>query len=183
MKSLVCLDVSENKMERLPNELGGLVSLTDLLVSQNLIDALPESIGKHLDSTSSSVAWLYCLISLFSYSLFLLQMGKCISSKIIHVRPMEQQKMLNVKNILSSTNISQELFISLLNIVWVIWILINMYLFFFFAGKLRKLSILKADQNRLTYLPESIGNCESLTELVLTENQIQVCMLYFTVLS
>ena len=99
MKSLVCLDVSENKMERLPNELGGLVSLTDLLVSQNLIDALPESIGKHLDSTSSSVAWLYYLISLFSYSLFLLQMGKCISSKIIHVRPMEQQKMLNVKNI------------------------------------------------------------------------------------
>lgn len=42
------------------------------------------------------------------------------------------------------------------------------------AGKLRKLSILKADQNRLSYLPESIGNCESLTELVLTENQLQV---------
>lgn len=45
------------------------------------------------------------------------------------------------------------------------------------AGKLRKLSILKADQNRLTYLPEGIGNCESLTELVLTENQLQVGML------
>lgn len=56
MKSLLCLDVSENKVERLPDELGGLVSLTDLLVSQNLIDALPESIGKNLDSTSSSVA-------------------------------------------------------------------------------------------------------------------------------
>lgn len=49
MKSLLCLDVSENKMERLPEELGGLVSLTDLLVSQNIIDALPETIGKHLD--------------------------------------------------------------------------------------------------------------------------------------
>lgn len=48
MKSLLCLDVSENKMERLPEELGGLVSLTDLLVSQNLIDALPESIGKYV---------------------------------------------------------------------------------------------------------------------------------------
>uniref|UniRef100_A0A8C3AAT5 Leucine rich repeat containing 1 n=1 Tax=Cyclopterus lumpus TaxID=8103 RepID=A0A8C3AAT5_CYCLU len=46
MRSLLCLDVSENKMERLPEELGGLVSLIDLLVSQNLIDALPESIGK-----------------------------------------------------------------------------------------------------------------------------------------
>lgn len=47
MKSLLCLDVSENKIERLPEELGGLLSLADLLVSQNLIDALPESIGKH----------------------------------------------------------------------------------------------------------------------------------------
>ncbi|KAI3363131.1 hypothetical protein L3Q82_011784 [Scortum barcoo] len=46
MKNLLCLDVSENKIERLPEELGGLVSLTDLLVSQNLIDTLPESIGK-----------------------------------------------------------------------------------------------------------------------------------------
>lgn len=48
MKSLLCLDVSENKLERLPEELGGLLSLTDLLVSQNFIDALPESIGKHV---------------------------------------------------------------------------------------------------------------------------------------
>lgn len=72
MKSLLCLDVSENKVERLPDELGGLVSLTDLLVSQNLIDALPESIGKNLDSTSSSVAWLYYPSSFFSNSLFLL---------------------------------------------------------------------------------------------------------------
>lgn len=46
MRSLLCLDVSENKMERLPEELGGLLALTDLLVSQNLIDALPESIGE-----------------------------------------------------------------------------------------------------------------------------------------
>lgn len=48
MKSLLCLDVSENKIERLPEELGGLLSLTDLLVSQNLIDSLPESIGEHV---------------------------------------------------------------------------------------------------------------------------------------
>ncbi len=58
MKSLLCLDVSENKMERLPEELGGLVSLTDLLVSQNLIDALPESIGKHVNSPFSSFQML-----------------------------------------------------------------------------------------------------------------------------
>lgn len=52
----------------------------------------------------------------------------------------------------------------------------HMYIFSLSAGKLRKLSILKVDQNQLAYLPESIGNCESLTELVLTENQLQVCL-------
>lgn len=54
MKSLVCLDVSENKLEHLPEELGGLLQLTDLLVSQNLIDVLPESIGE-LSFLSSSL--------------------------------------------------------------------------------------------------------------------------------
>lgn len=48
MRSLTCLDVSENKLERLPEEMGSLLSLTDLLVSQNLIDVLPEGIGQSL---------------------------------------------------------------------------------------------------------------------------------------
>lgn len=52
MKSLLCLDVSENKVEHLPEELGDLVSLTDLVVSQNLLENLPESIGKHTISSS-----------------------------------------------------------------------------------------------------------------------------------
>lgn len=43
-----------------------------------------------------------------------------------------------------------------------------------FAGKLKKLSILKVDQNRLAQLPEAVGDCESLTELVLTENRLLV---------
>lgn len=45
----------------------------------------------------------------------------------------------------------------------------------FSPGKLRRLSILKVDQNKLIQLTDSIGECESLTELVLTENQLQVC--------
>lgn len=53
MKSLLCLDVSENKLERLPEELGNLPLLTDLLVSQNIIDALPESIGNYAHSHPS----------------------------------------------------------------------------------------------------------------------------------
>lgn len=54
MKSLLCLDVSENKIERLPEELGNLPLLTDLLVSQNVLDALPESIGKYAHPHLSS---------------------------------------------------------------------------------------------------------------------------------
>lgn len=38
-------------------------------------------------------------------------------------------------------------------------------------GKLKKLSILKVDQNRLTQ-PEAVGDCKSLTELALTENRL-----------
>uniref|UniRef100_A0A2K6PBW4 Protein scribble homolog n=1 Tax=Rhinopithecus roxellana TaxID=61622 RepID=A0A2K6PBW4_RHIRO len=46
LRRLVCLDVSENRLEELPAELGGLVLLTDLLLSQNLLRRLPDGIGQ-----------------------------------------------------------------------------------------------------------------------------------------
>jgi len=46
LKKLTQLDVSENKLEKLPNEMSGLVSLSDLLVSENQLQYLPEGIGK-----------------------------------------------------------------------------------------------------------------------------------------
>lgn len=42
----MCLDVSENRLEELPVELGGLALLTDLLLSQNLLQRLPDGIGQ-----------------------------------------------------------------------------------------------------------------------------------------
>ena len=42
----MCLDVSENRLEELLAELGGLVLLTDLLLSQNLLQRLPDGIGQ-----------------------------------------------------------------------------------------------------------------------------------------
>lgn len=42
----MCLDVSENRLEALPTELGGLALLTDLLLSQNLLQRLPDGIGQ-----------------------------------------------------------------------------------------------------------------------------------------
>lgn len=41
-------------------------------------------------------------------------------------------------------------------------------------GFLKQLSIFKVDQNRLVRLADSIGECENLTELMLTENLLQV---------
>lgn len=47
LRRLVCLDVSENKLEQLPNEVSGLVALTDLLLSQNLLECIPDGIGEY----------------------------------------------------------------------------------------------------------------------------------------
>lgn len=46
LKNLVCLDVSENRLEDLPEEIGGLENLTDLHLSQNVIEILPDGIGQ-----------------------------------------------------------------------------------------------------------------------------------------
>ena len=41
--------MSENRLEELPAELSGLLALTDLLLTHNLLDAVPDSIGNHGD--------------------------------------------------------------------------------------------------------------------------------------
>lgn len=41
-------------------------------------------------------------------------------------------------------------------------------------GQLKQLSILKVDQNRLCEVTEAIGDCENLSELILTENLLTV---------
>ena len=48
LKRLTQMDVSENKLERLPDEISGLVHLTDLILSQNTIEFLPDGIGERL---------------------------------------------------------------------------------------------------------------------------------------
>ncbi|KAJ3611165.1 hypothetical protein NHX12_021181, partial [Muraenolepis orangiensis] len=45
LRRLVCLDVSVNRLESLPVELSGLLALTDLLLTHNLLDTVPDSIG------------------------------------------------------------------------------------------------------------------------------------------
>ncbi len=45
LRNLTQLDVSENKLEQLPEEISGLTQLTDFILSQNHIEYLPEGIG------------------------------------------------------------------------------------------------------------------------------------------
>jgi len=45
LKRLMQLDVSENKLERLPDSIGQLSSLSDLHLSDNQIDYLPDTFG------------------------------------------------------------------------------------------------------------------------------------------
>jgi len=42
----VCLDLSENKLETIPDSIGELLNLTDLTLSSNCLEVLPDSIGK-----------------------------------------------------------------------------------------------------------------------------------------
>ena len=46
LRKLTQIDISENKLERLPEEINGLINLTDLILSQNQLENLPEGIGK-----------------------------------------------------------------------------------------------------------------------------------------
>ena len=46
LKNLTQLDVSENKLEQLPEEIAGLTQLTDCILSQNHLEYLPEGLGK-----------------------------------------------------------------------------------------------------------------------------------------
>ena len=46
LKKLTQLDVSENVLEYLPEEISGLTNLTDLCLSQNNLERLPDGIGE-----------------------------------------------------------------------------------------------------------------------------------------
>ena len=52
LKQLMFLDASKNRIECLPNEIDGCLNLGDLHLSINLLQQLPENIGKPVFSTS-----------------------------------------------------------------------------------------------------------------------------------
>ena len=54
LKNLTQLDVSENKLEQLPEEIAGLTQLTDFILSQNHLEYLPEGLGKPTTTTTTN---------------------------------------------------------------------------------------------------------------------------------
>ena len=46
LRNLVCLDLSENKLESIPDSIGDLTNMTDLTLSHNFISSLPDTIGR-----------------------------------------------------------------------------------------------------------------------------------------
>jgi len=46
LRKLTQLDLSDNKLTKLPEEIGGLANVTDFLISQNQLEYLPDSIGR-----------------------------------------------------------------------------------------------------------------------------------------
>ena len=54
MKRLTQLDVSENKLEQLPEEIAGLTQLTDFILSQNHLEYLPEGLGQSVSQSARS---------------------------------------------------------------------------------------------------------------------------------
>lgn len=58
----MCLDVSENRLEELPSELNGLLALTDLLLTQNLLEVVPDSIGEKHQGKGQVCFLCWCLL-------------------------------------------------------------------------------------------------------------------------
>lgn len=58
----MCLDVSENRLEELPSELNGLLALTDLLLTQNLLEVVPDSIGEEQPCVETAQAAVLVLV-------------------------------------------------------------------------------------------------------------------------
>lgn len=79
MRRLVCLDVSENRLAELPSEISGLIALTDLLLSQNILELVPDSIGEiiSISITNADVREI-CMYCATEYGGFTVNQDYCM---------------------------------------------------------------------------------------------------------
>ena len=152
LRKLACFDVSENKLEILP-ELYGLEALTDLHLSQNLLEILPDSVGALRKLTIFKVDQNR-LVALNP------NIGLCISL----------QELVVTENFLTElpTSIGNLTKITNLNLDRNRLEFVPMEI-----GNLTVLGVLSLRENRLCELPSEIGNCRELHVLDVCGNRLR----------
>ncbi|XP_064104431.1 protein scribble homolog isoform X4 [Macrobrachium nipponense] len=163
LKNLLCLDVSENRLEDVPEGLSGLVSLTDLHLSQNLIEALPDGIG----------------------SLTKLTIFKVDQNRLMTLNP-NIGKCENLQELILTENLLSELPDSLGNLSKLTNLNVDRNRLNELPpqiGKLVNLGVLSLRDNRLQYLPPETGNCRELHVLDVSGNRLQYLPLTITALN
>lgn len=63
LKMLVYLDMSKNRIETVDMDISGCEALEDLLLSSNMLQQLPDSIGKNV----TILSWMFMSITSFSF--------------------------------------------------------------------------------------------------------------------
>jgi Leucine-rich repeat (LRR) protein len=175
LKNLQLLDLSHNKLDSLPSEIGKLKKLRQLRLGNNQIASLPSEIGElknlqwldlsfnKLDSLPSEIGELKNLQKLdFSFNELAslpseiknLQNLKslCLSGNRLTTLPPEIKNLQNLKNLYLSINRLTTLPPEI--------------------GNLSKLQELNFSNNQIASLPSEIGNLLQLQELNLASNQI-----------
>nr|CAD7569589.1 unnamed protein product [Timema californicum] len=153
LKKLACLDISENRLEDLPNEIGGLESLTDLHLSQNVIETLPDGIGllhkltilkvdqNRLAILNTNIGTCECLQELILTENFLMEL------------PVSIGNLVKLTNLNVDRNNLQSLPVEI--------------------GRLSQLGVLSLRDNKLQYLPPDVGLCKELHVLDVSGNRLQ----------
>jgi len=150
---LACFDVSENKLEILPENISGLESVTDLHLSQNLLETLPDSIGALTKLTIFKIDQNR-LVSLNP------NLGLCVSlQELVITENFLTEVPTKIGNLTRITNLNLD----------------RNRLEFLPSeiGNLVNLGVLSLRENRLCELPSEIGNCHELHVLDVCGNRLQ----------
>ncbi|CAH1433301.1 unnamed protein product [Lactuca virosa] len=152
LKTLITLNLSENRLIALPSSIGGLSSLTKLDLHSNKITELPESFGNlfsliYLDLRANQMT---NLPSTFGQLIHLQDLD--LSSNNFSILPESVCSLKNLQKLNIETNNIEELP--------------------HMIGECSSLKELIADYNKLKALPEAVGKIESLEKLSVRYNNI-----------